>query len=306
MLKFGVTNITQKNKTFLNRDKKISITLYEGINNLPNADELAERILLSFSDERGAYKRTYQKRFETFDTQIIKILKKLFSSSQSLSLNDVGVSDGRTALDFYEKIATTFSHIHYFASDYNPSVYLLEKGKLKVTLSHTGKVLEIMFPPFVFNKIKRDSFLYYPLNHSILLFIEHFFVNSLVRRYHQGLISARELILFAPKVIQKSQEEDQFCIGQHDLLKPFENSANIIRAMNVLNPSYFSEIEFDSVIQNLYQGLEEEGILITGSNQEANSLVHGGLYQKSAGKFKKIFHSGEGSPIEPLILRFKA
>jgi len=307
MIKTGVTNLNQvKNKkfaTFLNKDKKISITLYRDIQSFPDADNLSERILLLFSDERGAYKRTYQKRFEAFDLAVIKMLQKL---PPPQTFHDCGVSDGRTALDFFEKMVAIFPEIHYFASDYNPCVFVIEKGKLKVTLSHTGKVLEILFTPFVFNKIKRDSFRHYPLNHLILFFIEKFWVNSLIKQYQEGLVKARELLLFAPKVLQKAQTDKRFRLGQHDLLQPFKEPACIIRAMNVLNPSYFSENEFAQVIRNLYEGLKDKGLLITGSNQEAGTIVNGGIYQKKGNGFSKVFSSGEGSPMESLLLNFKA
>jgi hypothetical protein len=306
MIKTGITGLSQvKNKnftTFLNKDKKISITLYQDIHMFPNADNLAERILLLFSDERGAYKRTYQKRFEDFDLSVINILKNLPTPQ---AFHDCGVSDGRTALDFFEKMVLVFPDIQYFASDYNPSVFVLEKGKLKVTLSHTGKILEILFPPFVFNKIKQDSFRHYPLNHLILFFVEKFWVNSLMQKYKKGLIKAKELLLFSPKVLKKSQKDHRFRLGKHDLLHPFKERVDVVRAMNVLNPSYFSDVEFSQVIYNIYEGLNQNGLLITGSNQEAGTIVNGGIYQKKEKGFKKIFNSGEGSPIEAPLLDFK-
>lgn len=304
MIKTGIykLDLFKKDTIFFRKKlKNASITLYDQVFNEPQADELAEYILLRFADERGAYKRTYQKRFEEFDSQVISVLHKIFTLP-TVSFHDVGVSDGRTALDFFEKIILSFTGIQYLASDYNPSVFVLEKGKLKVTLSHKGKLLEILFPPFVFNKIKRDSFRYYPLNHLIRLLVEKIFVNKLVRQYQQGQIQAKELFLFAPRVLKKAQNDKRFKLGQHDLLQPFKQSVDIIRAMNILNPSYFSEIEFGDVIRNIYAGLKEGGILITGSNQEAGTLVHGGVYQKCGKVFKKLFISGSGSPIESLIL----
>jgi hypothetical protein len=50
MIKTGITKLFQfKNKkftTFLNKDKKISIALYQDIQMFPDADNFAERILL--------------------------------------------------------------------------------------------------------------------------------------------------------------------------------------------------------------------------------------------------------------------
>lgn len=307
MIKTGVyklSHLLTKDKTFLFKKlKNVSITLYDQILNEPAADTLAERILLMFSDERGAYKRTYQKRFEEFDSDVMNVLDKL---SPPQTFYDVAVSDGRTALDFFEKMILAFPNIQYFASDYNPSVFVIEKGNLKITLSHTGKILEILFPPFVFNKIKRDSFRYYPLNHLIRFFIEKTVVNPLVKQYAQGSIQAKELLLFAPRVLQKAQKDNRFQLRQHDLLQPFKQPVDIIRAMNVLNPLYFSQREFNQVIGNLYEGLKDAGILITGSNQEAGTRVNGGIYQKDGKGFKKLFESGDGSPLKSLILNFKS
>jgi hypothetical protein len=310
MLKFGIHALnqikdTKRLKTFFAKDKNISITLYKHIQGYPTADMLAERILLLFSDERGAYKRTYQKRFEKFDKSIISILKKTFITSDHLMFYDVGISDGRTALDFFEKMALAFPNVQYVASDYNPTVYVVKKDKVKVTLSHTGKILEILFPPFVFNKTKMDRFIFYPLNHIIRFFVEIFVVRPLMKEYKKGLVQPEELLLFAPRVLHCAEKDKRFKLRRHDLLSPLEGQACIIRAMNVLNISYFSESEFMIVIKNLYLGLKEGGLFITGSNQDAGSIVHGGVYKKYDGGFKKIFQSGNGSPIDHLILRFK-
>lgn len=306
MIKTGITKLNQlsNDKTFCRKElKNVSVTLYDQTLNLVDGDQLAERILLLFSDERGAYKRTYQKRFEAFDLAVIKMLQKLPPPPQTF--HDCGVSDGRTSLDFFEKMVAIFPEIHYFASDYNPCVFVIEKGKLKVTLSHTGKILEILFPPFVFNKIKRDSFRHYPLNHLILFFIEKFWVNFLIKKYQQGLVKAKELLLFAPKVLQKAQTDKRFRLGQHDLLQPFKEPACIIRAMNVLNPSYFCETEFAQVIRNLYEGLRENGLLITGSNQEAGTIVNGGIYQKKEMVFRKFSTPVRGHPSSHFFLILK-
>lgn len=309
MIKTGIyklQDIQLKSFTLFRKElKNVSITLYDQIIQESNADELAERILLLFADERGAYKRTYIKRFEEFDYEVLEHIKDSFKKEELLIFQDVGVSDGRTALDFFEKISSSFSKLKYIASDYNPKVYILEKGRSKVTLSHTGKVLEILWPPFVFNIIKRDSYKHYPLNHIIRYFLYLFIVSPLLKNYKTGKIQAKELMLFAPQVLRNAEKDKRFILEQHDLLQPFAQQAHIIRAMNVLNLSYFSKNEFIKIIDYIYAALKEGGLLITGSNQEAGTVVHGGVYQKSSNRFQKIKQFGEGSLVEHLILEFK-
>jgi chemotaxis methyl-accepting protein methylase len=90
---------------------------------------------------------------------------------------------------------------------------------------------------------------------------------------------------------------------QHNVLNKLTENYNIVRAMNILNTSYFSTDEFKIVLKNIYQALKENGFFITGSNQDANSLVHGGLYQKTPKGFKKLWQSGDGSPVDEMILK---
>jgi hypothetical protein len=310
MIKKGIYEILQLGnphnfKDFFGGEKRLSITLYDQIINHPHADELAERILLLFADERGAYKRTYAKRFEAFDHEVLKLLDQRLESQKNIFIQDVAVSDGRTASDFFEKLIHYYPNISYHASDYNPKVLVIEKRDTKVTLSHTGKILEIVWPPFVFNTIKRDSYRHYPLNCFVRLFVERMVVRPLLQAYHGGKLKAHELFLFAPKAMALAQNDKRFCLLQHDLLTPFSNQSHIIRAMNVLNLSYFSEKQFTKVLSHIYNGLYKNGLLITGSNQEAGSLVAGGMYQKTSAGFKKIWQSGDGSPIEKKLLEFK-
>ncbi len=289
-----------KLKDFFGVDKRISITLYDQILDLPNAEDLAERILLLFSDERGAYKRTYRKRFEEFDKVVLTLIEKNLKGP--LLFQDVGISDGRTAADFFEKGAQLFQKIIYTASDYNPKVYVIEKRTVKTTLSQTGKVLEIVWPPFVFNLSRPDR--YYPLNTVIRWFIQFFKVNPLIAAYKAGKVKAKELLLFCPAALNLAKKDPRFILEQHDLLKPFKEQSHIIRAMNVLNTTYFSKPEFEKVITYIHDGLLANGLFITGSNQDAGSLVHGGVYQKTTQGFEKLWQSGEGSPIDEMIMDF--
>jgi hypothetical protein len=310
MIKKGIYEILQLENSHNFKDcfggeKRLSITLYDQIINHPHADELAERILLLFADERGAYKRTYAKRFEAFDDEVLKLLAQSLESQENIVIQDVAVSDGRTAGDFFEKLIQHFSDISYYASDYNPKVHVIEKGRTKVTLSHTGKILEIVWPPFVFNTIKRESYRNYPFNYLVRIYIEQIVVRPLLQAYHAGKLISRELFLFAPKIIALAQNDKRFQLLQHDLLTSFAHQSHIIRAMNVLNPSYFSQEQFEKVLSHIYRGLYGAGVLITGSNQEAGSLVHGGMYQKTPVGFKKVWQSGDGSPIEKNLLEFK-
>jgi len=135
---------------------------------MKKAEEWAEKILFSYCDARGIFKRTYADRFDQFDDMAIDCLGREFPASRALTMHDIGVSDGRTACDFFQKLAPRFPHLSYYASDYEPSLMMVRSGKggSVVTLNKKGEAIEIVMPPFVFNLIKPENFLFYPINYA--------------------------------------------------------------------------------------------------------------------------------------------
>ena len=71
--------------------------------------------------------------------------------------------------------------------------------------------------------------------------------------------------------------------------------------MNVLNLVYFSETNLKKAISNIIACLNEGGVLVTGSNLEAGSMVNGGIYKKSGRRLEKLATSGSGSQVDNLI-----
>ncbi len=310
MLKTGIHSLRdlksgKKDCTFFRKElKNASISLYEAACAEKNADSLTQRILLLFSDRRGAYKRTYSKRFNLFDKKVYEILKQKFRSMDSIKAHDVGVSDGRTSVDFFTKVYVLFPKIQFTASDYNPTIKILKTKRLKVALTESNQLLEITYSPFVFNAVKRDSYRHYPLNHVIRKIIELFLVAPLLRSYQKGIVKAKSVFLFAPSAINLQKKNQHFNLSQHDVLNPFKETYTFIRAMNVLNPSYFSNDDFQKIVQHMYDGLENNGLLITGSNQEANSTVDGAVYKKNKNGFGLVWTSGKGSQIHDHLIEF--
>ena len=282
-------------------NKRVSITLYDQILGQPNAAELADKILLWFTDERGAYKRTYAQRFEGFDQALIEILQQYYKPKAPIVIQDLAVSDGRTAVDFFGKLTAYFSNVEYHATDYNPKVQVLESGQTKVTIGMNYKVIEIVWPPFVFNAVRPDRYYHDPLNRVVQFFVEKLVLPKILRDYHNGKIKARDIFLFAPAAMNLAKNDVKFKLYQHDMLNKFEMQSDIIRAMNVLNLSYFTKEEFRLIIKNLHAALKIDGLFITGSNQDAGSLVDGGVYQRTENGFKKIWQSGAGSPIDEIL-----
>ena len=155
MIKTGLYRLEQlsspaKIRGFFGGTRRVSITLYEKLHEMKKAEEWAEQILFSYCDARGIYKRTYACRFDQFDATAIDSLAQTFPAGRTLTMHDIGVSDARTACDFFRKLAARFPHLNYYASDYEPALMLLRSGKggTVVTLNKKGEAIEIVVPPF--------------------------------------------------------------------------------------------------------------------------------------------------------------
>ncbi len=281
--------------------KRISITLLDKIDALENADYYREIILLNFSDDRRTFKRTYKDRFEIFDKKVLDVIAA--QSISSLRVHDIAVSDGRTTCDFYEKLQRSFPVEEYFASDYSPDIIVIND---KITTNPDGKILEVIFYPFVFGN-QREG-LRYPINNAIRSIVFYGYAPYLLKRYLKNpSIEKKTIQMFCSTAQRLASSDNRFHLMKYNVLNPspIARPLNIIRAMNIFNPAYFSDAQITLALKNIYGALENGGLFITGSNQDADSLVHGGVYQKTNTGFKELWRSGEGSPCGTHIHNFR-
>lgn len=313
MFKTGIYDISQltgspRLKSLLGRNRVISVVLYDQILDLPNADALAESTLDCFSDERGVYKRTYAHRFEEFDSQLLQLLTEQFNVQEPLILADVAVSDGRTACDLFERLAPTFPRIAHYASDYSPRILVLRKGRLTVAISRSHRIVETVWPPFVFSAMKPENPFYYPINCAIRYFVNRFLAEPLREKFLAGEVQAREFQLFSLRTMSLLRKDKRFHLGEQNILEPLATPVppHVVRAMNVLNPSYFGPADLSQILGNFHKALRPGGWLVGGSNEGAGTLVHGGIFRKTATGFEKVWHSGNGMEMEANILSWRS
>lgn len=320
MIRFDIHSIEQlqcagRLRTVFGDDKHVSITLSEQIRDLPDAEVLAERMLLLLPDGRGTYKRTYAHRFDAFDDAVVHRLRELGiegSEAVPIMVHDVAVSDARTSCDFFARLTNLTPHVRYIASDYDPYLTVLVSGRAKLVLDSAGTLLEVVWPPFVFNLLNTGRLLHhpryylYPINILVKRLVLRFVVRPILARHRAGEQEGIPLTLFAPRAQSLAASDERFRLVQFDILnpEPLGRGVDVLRAMNVLNHSYFTRDEFRRILHGFHKTLAPGGLLVTGSNQDPGSTVNGGLYARTNEGFERIWRSGSGSPIEDLIVSF--
>lgn len=294
MFKLGIHSVNQllsgRKNTIFGAKKKVSATLLDKIDAGKTDSDAYAAILFYLNDDKGAYKRTYAGRFDEFDDKCIEIIEEAFRGPH-LNFHDVAVSSGQTSVDFYEKLNPKYEKLLYLASDYDPYLTVLRHGPLHVTISSTGSIVEILLAPFVFSQNPPDRW-FYPVNRLLHFIARKYWAKPLVANYLAGKLSkqhTRTIDVFCPKARQLADANEGFTLGQHNLLEPSKTTADCLRAMNVLNDSYFSEDQMMTILQSAYDSLVEKGLLIFGSNQDAGSSVSGAVYAKTDRGFNRVW-----------------
>jgi hypothetical protein len=312
MLRTGIYDLSQIQQGASLSDcyglpRPISLTLYDQVQTLDNAQELGERILLNSTNARGAYKRTYSDRFESFDVRIIELLQNDFPTNRPLHVHDLGISDGRTACDYFQKVAAIYPQIEYWGSDFDSRVHVYEHGNYRLTISEQGVPLELVAPPFVFCLVRPVSWKRYPL-HRLAQAYNCKRITELLRDSVTHPERSRIISLFGFPALQLAEKHSNFHLLNYNILDRFwqRDYLHVVRAMNVLNRSYFSDTERPQILRNIHDSLTSEGLLISGSNQEAGSPVNGGVYRKTVRGFEFAESFGSGHQWHDEILSWTA
>jgi hypothetical protein len=311
MLKFGIWDaaslIRAARAGALSQRRFLAATLYPAIARTddPERERLLELILARFPTRNASLKRTESRRFHAFDRDVARVLAERFGDVEGvLEIHDVAVSDGRTSVDFFQLLESTcgLRSFHLTASDYAPDVLAVDAGgPLTVVLDpRTEDLIQVIRPPFVFNVPEGESPWHYPVNRLVLRFLRFRDVPRLVARWKAGDpdVRTQHIWLLHPRCAALAESDPRFAFERYDLLSSPARKSHVVRAMNVLNPSYFSEEDLARMLQHVFEGLVEGGLFVTGSNQGADSVVDGAVYERTERGFRRILASGSGSPVD--------
>lgn len=310
MIKTGVWSIEQllagkAERTFFGGVRKVSIALYEELQGRHGSEELAAKVLELFVTERKSYKRTHDRRFEAFDTDLLRLIEASYSLSVALVVRDFGVSDGRTACDLFALIGPRFPDLLYVASDYSASVTLLEQGCTKVVLGPDGGILQIIRPPFVISPTNPDNRLMYPANTVAAFVLDRWVARRMLERHRSGAQTGRSLSLFSARATALARRDPRFVLERADLLEPIPTGNHIVRAMNVLNRKVFRPAQLEEIAASVFASLLEGGLFVVGSNLGAGTTVDGMILRKTGRGFVEVVRSGRGVPSELMWSRVR-
>jgi hypothetical protein len=308
MFRTGIYNLAQLKKSSLKdwfgKEKNISLSIdYELLNSTePNKDELQEKIF--FRAKIGHfYKMTFKNRFADIDKQVVNLIDELFKGKQNISIHDIGASDGRTSVEFYNILKSQIkSNILFTASDLytDLKLYKYKKHKILLVKDDCDILHEIVAPPFVFTVGRNESWFY---------FLNKLYYKILTGKIkHLDKVEQPEIISF--QMIHHScyfeiNQSDNFRFITFDLFHPSDQKYDVVRLMNLLHPGYFSNQDIYIALKNIFNILSPQGILITGGNKDQGSFSDASVYQKNENRLINITHYNSGCRIHDIIQNFQ-
>ena len=293
---------------FINSRKFIALDLYNSLDDLPEAeiDRIQERMLGRFPIQNGSLKYTHARRFDEFDRLSSSAIAANRPTGQRIRVHDIGASDGRTSCGLYGHLNELYGErLDFLASDYAPYLYVLKRAHStrRLIIDDQDHLLEIVTPPFVFLVVRPESIKLYPLNHLIRHLVTALYARPLLEAYKAGgpAIERTRLEILCRECRSYISERNNFRFEKYDVLSGPTERFDVIRAMNVLNYSYFPEAHLKTAVENILRSLSEGGLFITGSNMEQGSIVNGGIYKKQGNRMERLETSGKGSQVDALI-----
>ncbi|SRR6266851_80802 len=270
-----------------------------------------ELILNPFAVKNAVFKRTATGRFNEFDTKTIELLRGLPALRESCVVHDMAVSDARTACDFFDKLASEFGDVlEFYATDLCLKVSSLRRhgGRLTVVIDRDERILQIVFPPFVLPVATREPWLAYPVNRLLRAVLMRTAVKRLMRLLRESgdALERREIMLLCREARVRLQRNPNFRVETYDALEEPPRKYAVVRAMNIFNRAYFPDNVLARAVSNVFESLNEGGVLVTGSNQDAGSTVNGTIYRKIGGGFIPLYKSALGSQVDHIIARTRA
>jgi len=309
MLRTGIYRLSQLNGNFhkdiFGKEKNISIYLYQNLDKIDDPvlrNRYEELILNRFNSDRNVIKRTYKNRFDNFDQFAIRIISEQNFGKNSVM--DIAISDGRASSHFLEESIKRLKNLCYTGSDVCITYYLNKKNpnsKYYLITDKDKKIIEITLPPFVWNLIRTEGSLY---------FINNFLKTIILRKIEKELVMKKyeyidKIDLIHPEFRNLIEKDKCFQVRNYNLFDEIPEKYNVIRAMNILHQGYFNKDQLLLIFSHIYNGLEINGLLIEGSNENAGSAVDGAIYRRDENGFTIICEPERPSRIKELILEFK-
>lgn len=280
----------------------------------PDSIQLFEHIVRWLRLSSGIWRTTYPERFADVDSEVNRMLPKIFSD-RPIDIHDWAASDCLASAEWAEKLVQLHPGARISASDLMLHLVEVSCGPETFIVEPDGTPLQYVRPPFVISLQERLPF-FYPVNR--LLAARALARTGTIRKVLQQCRwpesgaqtvltlppwTMERISLIHPRARQLWASGSGFDIRTHSVFTALASPCQVIRTMNIFNRKYFGEPMLRQGIRAVYESLEEDGIWVIGRTVEEKRPTRNcaSIFQKTGGAFRPLFQLNGGSEIDTLV-----
>lgn len=267
----------------LGRRRMVDIRLYgEILRDRPEADIWLPLVIECFGTANRALTRTADGRFEELDTALMEGLSATRDLSDGpLRVNQMGVSDGRTAVALCRRLKS-LSAMDYTASDLYRFIFVVRHSRRgrSVACGEDGRAVQYAGWGFVVSPPHPDLAWVDPVNRLVQIAFDRWLrpraERALAASDGKSLTDLAQVdsggfrVFRVPLVCRDGldlrRDDPHFRFVRHDVREPRPGTFGLVRAMNVLN--HLDRNDQIRALQNFHASLGEGGVLAVGRSND--------------------------------------
>jgi len=311
MLRFGICTRDQYDRAAKRRDSLVPAISYKLLEVDEEATgeeiEMFEYIHFWLRTSNGTFRTTFRNRFRDVDVALMQLLRKTYGTDAHICVQDRAASHALTSSEWAEQLFKIFPYTEFEASDLVTYLFQvwLPSGETYI-VEPDGEPLQWISPPFVVNLCQTEP-LRYPLNRVLAARarkrFERLRVASRVAKSCGGRdIGVTSIACVHPMARLLAKRNSRFRVNRRSV---FEHTpgVDVLRTMNILNRSYFSERKLRDGITAAFNSLNPGGIWIVGRTFEHNFSNHVTFFRKHESGWEVLLRIGGGWEAEDLTFR---
>ncbi len=258
-----------------------------------------EDICFTLRLSNGTWRTTFRDRFNDVDEASLRVMKEAFAPNTPLRIEDRAVSSALTSAQWAKRIFEAFPRAEFEASDL--LTQLLEvpirAGESYVT-EPDGTPIQYISPHFVVGLAHPESW------RNPLLRLVAARARSRFGR-PDGNVGAQPISCVHPEAQVLARVNPNFRIRTRSVFELTSPACDVIRTMNILNRSYFSQDELMKAARLLHASLQPDGIWIVGKTREDDFSNHATIFRRKESAWEIVARTGSGSEMEEIALSIR-
>lgn len=264
-----------------------------------------EDISFTLRMSNGTFRTTFRHRFDALNLELNKLLAERFDSSLVLRAEDRAVSHGLTSYEWALALRQQFPNVELQASDL--LLHLLEltlpDGAVFIT-EPSGHPLQYIKAPYAVSLTDIPSWKF-PVNRWVAQrALARFASLKLPANWPEAGCNypTRRIPYIHPEALALSQSSRTLSFVPQSVFEVSPVPRHVVRTMNILNLSYFSEDQLREAVRNIAASMTPDGVWIVGRTTEDNFVNNVSVFVLGATGWQLLRRFEKGSEIESLVL----